>query len=288
MSTTTMTVSSSTPVTTLTTTPCCPNCGTDIGIPAFEETQAALLDAHNKINDLQAQVRLLNQKATAAVDRWADYEDELAKLRAQLDTQQSQQTVTSPPAAMATPTQTPSPMRTSFLPAGAATRLSAFLSPRTKSAPQQHPTASPTTAGLRPQTRNSNNPPSLLGSPFYPLSPSGLPASSPTPSTESLLEALSREQALRQEAEGKLNETSKEVEELSVTLFEQANEMVASERRARAQLEDRVATLEKRDSEKKKRLERLEGAMKRIERVRGMLDDGLHGAASPNGGTGSN
>ena len=36
------------------------------------------------------------------------------------------------------------------------------------------------------------------------------------------MEALSREQALRMEAEGRLNETSKEVEELSVTLFEQA------------------------------------------------------------------
>lgn len=104
--------------------------------------------------------------------------------------------------------------------------------------------------------------------------------SSPTPSTESLLEALSREQALRQEAEGKLSETSREVEELSVTLFEQANEMVAAERRARAQLEERVATLEKRDGDKRKRLERLEGAMKRIERVRGLLGEGtVDGAA---------
>ncbi|KAM7188327.1 putative ribosomal protein l32 protein [Naviculisporaceae sp. PSN 640] len=277
----------STPVTTLATTPCCPKCGADIGIPAFEETQAALLDAHNKINDLQAQVRLLTQKATAAVDRWADYEDELAKLRAQLDTQQQQssqasqqQTVTSPPTAgIATPAQTPSPLRSSFLPAGAATRLSAFLSPRTKTAPAA---ASPTT------TR----------SPIYPLSPSSavsgpgpgnnnnlaMSLSSPTPSTESLLEALSREQALRQEAEGKLSETSREVEELSVTLFEQANEMVASERRARAQLEERVATLEKRDGDKRKRLERLEGAMKRIERVRGLLGeapvDGAAGSAN--------
>ena len=77
------------------------------------------------------------------------------------------------------------------------------------------------------------------------------------------------------EAEGRLNETSKEVEELSVTLFEQANEMVASERRARAKLEERVEMLERREGEKRKRLERLEGAMVRIERVRGLLGDGM-------------
>jgi len=61
------------------------------------------------------------------------------------------------------------------------------------------------------------------------------------------------------------------VEELSVSLFEQANEMVATERKARAKLEERVGMLEKRDAEKKQRLERLEGAMERIDRVRGLL-----------------
>ncbi|KAK3326332.1 hypothetical protein B0H66DRAFT_600459 [Apodospora peruviana] len=240
----------------LTTAPCCPKCGSDLGLPAFEETQAALLDAHNKINDLQAQVRLLNQKASAAVDRWADYEDELAKVRSQLDSQQQQQQQ-SPPQ-ITTPLATPSPARSSFLPAGAATRLSAFLSPRISG------TKSPSPATPPP-------PPSVngLGSPFYPFSPA-IPLS-PTPSTDDLMEALSREQALRLEAEGRLSDTSREVEELSVTLFEQANEMVANERRARAKLEERVETLEKRDHDKKKRLERLESAMGRIERVRTLL-----------------
>ncbi|KAK0727240.1 hypothetical protein B0T26DRAFT_596711, partial [Lasiosphaeria miniovina] len=94
---------------------------------------------------------------------------------------------------------------------------------------------------------------------------------SPAPSTDDLLEALTREQALRVEAEGRLSETSREVEELSVSLFEQANEMVATERRARAVLEKRVETLEKRDADKKRRLDRLEGAMDRIDRVRQLL-----------------
>jgi hypothetical protein len=61
------------------------------------------------------------------------------------------------------------------------------------------------------------------------------------------------------------------VEELSVSLFEQANEMVATERRARAKLEERVGTLEKRDADKRRRLERLESAMERIDRVRSLL-----------------
>jgi hypothetical protein len=64
---------------------------------------------------------------------------------------------------------------------------------------------------------------------------------------------------------------STEIEDLSTQLFQQANEMVADERRARAKLEERVEILEKRDGEKRKRLERLEMALKRIDRVKGLL-----------------
>lgn len=96
----------------------------------------------------------------------------------------------------------------------------------------------------------------------------------PTPSERDLVAALNREQTLRQQAEGKLDEASGELEELSAQLFMQANEMVAAERRARAKLEERVAILERRDVEKRKRLERLESAMGRIERVRGLLGPG--------------
>lgn len=76
---------------------------------------------------------------------------------------------------------------------------------------------------------------------------------------------------MRRAAEGKLDDTSREVEELSVTLFEQANEMVATERRARAKLEERVGELERREAQKKQRLERLESAVGRIDRVRNLL-----------------
>ena len=49
--------------------------------------------------------------------------------------------------------------------------------------------------------------------------------------------------------------------------------MVATERKARAKLEERVALLERRDGEKRKRLEVLEGRMGRIERVRELLKE---------------
>jgi hypothetical protein len=237
-------------------TACCPSCGYDM-IPA-DETQAALLAAQKQISDLEAQVRLLNQKATAAVDRWADYEDELSRLRAAVAASPA------PPMSPAEPVRQASPTRSSFLPVGAANRISALLSSR-KSTPNLR-TSSPV-AGL-PVTPT-------VTSPGYP-SIGAFPPTSPTPSsatTEDLLEALTREQGLRIAAENRLSTTSKEVEELSVALFEQANEMVATERKARAKLEERVEVLEKRDTEKRRRLDRLEGAMNRIERVRSLLGE---------------
>ncbi|KAK2064614.1 ribosomal protein L32 [Colletotrichum caudatum] len=208
----------------------CPSCGVVI------EPPPALLEAQSRIADLEAQVRLLNQKAAAAIDRWADYEDELTRLRIA-----ASQTSTSPLAVIAAPAPTPSPTRTSFL-SGGANRLSQLLSPR----------------GMK-STPNLRAP-----------SP---PAAGNPPSTEDLREALSREQNLRLAAESRLSTTSQEVEELSVSLFEQANEMVATERRARARLEERVETLEKREQDKLRRLERLEGAVGRIQRVRSLLGD---------------
>ncbi|TDZ34593.1 hypothetical protein C8035_v010303 [Colletotrichum spinosum] len=200
----------------------CPNCGIVL------ETPPALLEAQARIADLEAQVRLLNQKAAAAVDRWADYEDELTRLRVAASH-------TPPP-----PQPSPSPTRTSFL-SGGANRISQLLSPR----------------GMK-STPNLRTPPPSAGDPAR---------------TEDLLEALNREQNLRVAAEARLSTTSQEVEELSVSLFEQANEMVATERRARARLEERVEVLEKRDQDKKRRLERLEGAVGRIERVRSLLGE---------------
>lgn len=208
-------------------------------------------------------MRLLNQKATAAVDRWADYEDELSRLRAASTTSvatSNTHAASPPPPPSSVATSSP---RSSFLPAGAAARISQLLTPR-KSAPNLAAQARGSVSShpsLNPQYQNQNQYQNQSA------------RTSATPSTDDLLEALSREKELRAAAEGRLNDTSKEVEELSATLFEQANEMVASERRARAKLEERVTVLERRDGEKRDRLGRLEGAMERLERVRSLLDE---------------
>ena len=96
------------------------------------------------------------------------------------------------------------------------------------------------------------------------------PASSDN--TSELQDALEREQSLRKAAETQLSQASSELEELTVQLFSQANEMVAQERKARAKLEERVAVLERRDIEKRGRLERLEKAMARVERLRALVN----------------
>ena len=231
---------------------CCPGCG--YSLSPSDGHSAELLEAQSRISDLEAQIRRLNEKAAAAVDRWADYEDELTKLRAQQQQAQQQRLAEKP-----LPDQPEtSPTRSSFLQAST-TRISAMLTTR-KSTPSLR-SDSPTAVAVAAASISTRPPP--------------LPraATAPGESDDDLRRALTREQSLRREAEGLLTASSREMEELSATLFEQANEMVADERRARARLEERVGELERRDVEKRRRLERLEGAMGRIERVRALLEE---------------
>ena len=123
--------------------------------------------------------------------------------------------------------------------------------------------------------------------------------------------ALTHESALRRAAETQLEKTSEEVEELTSSLFSEANEMVAQERKTNKQLadrlrelearasvtvngnwreewarekealerkmrekEERVEVLERRAREKDERLEGLERRVVRGERVRGLLGGG--------------
>lgn len=102
-----------------------------------------------------------------------------------------------------------------------------------------------------------------------------LPASAAkTSSDPDLLYELERERALRAKAEDRVRTVDSEIEELSVTLFSQANEMVAEERRARAKLEERIELLEKKDKDKMARLDRLEKAVSRLDRVKALLNKG--------------
>jgi hypothetical protein len=94
----------------------------------------------------------------------------------------------------------------------------------------------------------------------------------PPPADSELLHELERERSLRAKAEERAEKIDLEIEELSVQLFSQANEMVATERKARAKLEERVETLERRDKDKMARLDRLEKAVSRIDRVKAMLN----------------
>ncbi|TIA51579.1 hypothetical protein D6C83_04591, partial [Aureobasidium pullulans] len=96
----------------------------------------------------------------------------------------------------------------------------------------------------------------------------------PSPSSAALTDlqqALAKETKARVAAEKKYHELEQELEDLSATLFEQANEMVAKERKEKARLEERIKVLEERDVLSRKRLEMVEGALGRIERVRKLL-----------------
>lgn len=226
----------------------CPRCHAPLPFSATPE------DAQRRIQDLEAQVHLLNSKAATAIDKLTDYEDEVRFLRAvHARSQQNSGDSSSPPRDQTH--EAARPQAQSRL-----SSLSAFLPGRRNS----------------PQTPNTSTFPPIPPVPPIPaqqaLSTPNLVQGAQTPQPENdLTTLLQHERAARQSAEQSLNRAHSELEELTAQLFGQANEMVATERKARAKLEERVQVLEKRDSEKRRRLERLEKAMDRIERVRLMV-----------------
>lgn len=130
--------------------------------------------------------------------------------------------------------------------------------------------ARPATANSATASRQSRFSFLRRGSPNPPIQAVYPPQPAPLTDSE-LLGQLERERALRAKAEEKARKVDSEIEELSVQLFSQANEMVAQERKARARLEARVELLEKKDKDKMARLERLEKAVSRIDRVKAIL-----------------
>ena len=169
------------------------------------------------------------------VDKLADYEDELRQLKS---TAQSTDSHTPAVEAPSRPTSAAAVTRHQLQ-----TRLSSLL-PSGRRSSSQPPSSAPPTQQVHPENADSAD----------------------------LLNLLTKEQQLRQAAERRVSQTNEEIEELSAQLFSEANEMVATERKARVKLEERVAVLEKRDGEKRVRLEVLEGRLARIERVRGLLN----------------
>lgn len=175
--------------------------------------------------------RMLN---LALVDKLADYEDELRQLKSSNKSTSDPNINGQPPSR---PTSVAGIQRNPLQ-----SRISHLL-PSNRRASSQPPSSAPAD-----QTSNTNN-----------------------RENAELLTMLTREQSLRQAAESRVSQTNEELEELSAQLFTEANEMVATERKARAKLEERVAVLERRDKEKRTRLEVLESRLGRIERVREML-----------------
>jgi GDP/GTP exchange factor Sec2p len=74
-----------------------------------------------------------------------------------------------------------------------------------------------------------------------------------------------------------------ELEELTQSLFEEANAMVRTEREKCARLESRLQLMESREEDKRRRLTELEKAIGRITRVRNLLDQKSSNAVSSMG-----
>ena len=264
----------------------CPSCGTHVPI-AFPSYNLSPTETKSRISELESQVRLLNGKAAAAADKLADYEDEVRFLRAvhaRKEQQQRQSRDTSssssqrpgsPPPDGATGPERPSTQTSrlssfsAFLP-GRRGGSASLAVPPSPAFPSQNPHFPPSAATLSTPNLLQQQHPAAGASPqaSRPLPP---PSDPSPPVSEQLRLEIQNEKRLRQAAEASLNNAHKELEELTAQLFSQANEMVAAERRARAKLEERVAVLEKRDLEKRRRLERLEKAVERIDRVKGLV-----------------
>ncbi|THV80313.1 hypothetical protein D6D27_08788 [Aureobasidium pullulans] len=194
-----------------------------------------------RVASLEQQVAHLTQKGVEAADQLANYEEEIRNLKTQANPRVDS------PLGIVAPTQQPaqSLSRNSSITSGKFSFLTR--------------TSSLTTAS-KPLPKTS------AASKSSPMAPS--PSSA---ALTDLQQALAKETKARVAAEKKYHELEQELEDLSATLFEQANEMVAKERKEKAKLEERIKVLEERDALSRKRLEMVEGALGRIERVRKLL-----------------
>ncbi|KAI1611106.1 hypothetical protein EDD37DRAFT_364143 [Exophiala viscosa] len=252
----------------------CPSCGYHFPQSSDPSTEAA--EAHRRVVDLEAQVRLLNSKAASAVDKLADYEDEIRYLREGYARSQQQQQAQRPSLEGPGPAVLPGQQQQQQPPhqLSRLASLSALLPGRRKESNSSGQLPLTPATGTFPQNSAAygNNTLSPPKTPFSGLLQLGQTQSDMhVPTLSSLQTSLEEERTLRLRAESSLSDAQTELEDLTAQLFGQANEMVATERRERAKLEERVKVLEQRDSEKRRRLERLEKAIARIERVRAMI-----------------
>ncbi|KAK3069466.1 hypothetical protein LTR53_012171 [Teratosphaeriaceae sp. CCFEE 6253] len=208
-----------------------------------------------RVKELEEEVGVLAERANNASQRFADYENEIRVLQAQLRQQQRRNNGTDDNAEAA---QTPAASDRPTL-----SRFGSLMHSRK---------ASPASNGVPGNAREKE----LEGE-------------------------VGKERTQRISAEKKIKSLEAEVEELSATLFQEANEMVSSarqetaalqlklqdvERRASArdaagdsqalhqentELRRRVKILDQRDGDRRRRLEKLDSATKRIEKIRTLL-----------------
>ncbi|KAI7164516.1 hypothetical protein KC349_g596 [Hortaea werneckii] len=215
-----------------------------------------------KVRQLEEEVRELADRANGASQKFADYENEIRVLEAKLRQEQRRNNA-------AAETANESGEGKAQVANPGISRFGSFMHSRKAS----------------------------------PLAPTGTMSS---PREKELEATLVKEQTGRIAAEQKVKEVNAEIEELSESLFQQANEMVATERKQNATLQERLEALEKekaetsptaqggdaallrenawlkerlkaleqRDVDRSRRLEKLEAAHQRIERVRSMLAPG--------------
>ncbi|TKA63325.1 hypothetical protein B0A55_09490 [Friedmanniomyces simplex] len=210
-----------------------------------------------KVRELEDEVKFLAEKANNASQRFADYENEIRVLQAQLRQQQRRNGAMESNGDNVQPVAVPEKPTLS--------RFGSLMHSRK---------ASPVSNGV-PQT--------------------------PSAREKELESELVKERTQRIAAEKKVKTLEAEVEELSATLFQEANEMVSSARQETAALQgklqvmeqqsaersadggletlhkentrlrERLKILEQRDGDRRRRLEKLEAASKRIERARTLL-----------------
>ncbi|KAH9843387.1 GDP/GTP exchange factor Sec2p [Teratosphaeria destructans] len=214
-------------------------------------------DEASKVRELEAEVESLADKANNASQRFAEYENEIRVLNARLRQQQRRDDKEDPVDAGQGASQSDKP---------GISRFGSFMHSRK-------------------------------------VSPMMSAASAASSREKELEAALVKEQTARIAAEKKVKEVNAEIEELSASLFQQANEMVAAERKENAALRDkvemlekqalefcgtgrgseeevwkenarlkeRIKTMEQREIERRRRLEKIEAAQRRVERARSLL-----------------
>ncbi|KAK6509453.1 hypothetical protein TWF481_004197 [Arthrobotrys musiformis] len=242
---------------------CCKNCGTAFTVLSEADYPR---EARLRIEELEQQVKEFSVRAVMAAERLAQAQKEVYDLRRKSESSNSTTGSIAPINTAAAASLPSIPQSGPQSPIKRSNTVTSTLQSMSKVSTQKigalfYRTALPPTTELPPPVERPPTPPEPLSR-----------ASMDSQALDDLSNALCSERRGREIAEKQLAQVKGEVEELSASLFQQANNMVAEERRSRAKLEDRIKVLEKRDADKRARLEKLEKAINRIIKARELLN----------------